>query len=78
DHKAGTLIGAKTFGKGVVQELVPLEKGGILKLTVEEYFSPKMHKINGQGIVPDITVEDGDAQLMKAISYLHGSTALHL
>ncbi|MBN6186988.1 S41 family peptidase [Aneurinibacillus sp. BA2021] len=78
DHKTGTLIGAKTFGKGVVQELVPLEKGGILKLTVEEYFSPKMHKINGQGIVPDITVEDGDAQLMKAISYLHGSTALHL
>lgn len=78
DHKMGTLIGAKTFGKGVVQELRPLEKGGILKLTVEEYFSPKMRKINGQGITPDIIVEDSDAQLLKAITYLQGSTALHL
>jgi carboxyl-terminal processing protease len=78
DDKVATVIGTKTFGKGVVQELMPLQKGGVLKLTVEEYFSPLMHKINGQGITPDIVVENSDEQVMKAVSYLHGSTSLYL
>lgn len=78
DYKVATVIGTKTFGKGTVQELIPLQKGGVLKLTVEEYFSPLMHKINGQGILPDIVVQNPDEQVMRAISYLHGSTALHL
>lgn len=78
DYKVGTVIGTKTFGKGVVQATMPLEKGGILKLTVEEYFSPEMNKINGKGIMPNIVIEKPDDQLMRAITYLNGSTALRL
>lgn len=78
DYKVGTVIGTKTFGKGIVQATMPLEKGGILKLTVEEYFSPQMNKINGKGIMPDIVIEKPDDQLMRAITYLNGSTALRL
>ncbi|AMA71718.1 hypothetical protein ACH33_01915 [Aneurinibacillus sp. XH2] len=78
DYNVAKIVGTKTFGKGTVQELVPLKQGGILKLTIEEYFSPKLRKINGHGITPDIIVENPNEQVIKAISYLHGSTALVL
>ena len=78
DHHAAWIIGTKTFGKGTVQEITPLEKGGVLKMTVEEYFSPNMHKINGKGITPDEVVQNSNEQIVKAITYLKGSTSLHL
>jgi carboxyl-terminal processing protease len=78
DNRLAYVIGTKTYGKGVVQELIPLKKGGVLKLTVEEYLSPNLRKINGKGIIPDLTIENQDEQLLKAIAYLNGSTALRL
>lgn len=72
DRKAGTLVGEKTYGKGVVQSLIPIKYGGILKLTISEYLTPNKTSINGIGIEPDIKVENTtlDLQLEKAIEIL--------
>ncbi len=75
DRKAGKIVGgAPTFGKGTVQEVITLPKGGDgIKLTVAEYFSPKMRKINGKGITPHIIVENlegEDSQLKTALELL--------
>ncbi len=75
DFEKGPVIGTKTYGKGVVQQMFPLTDGSGIKLTVSEYFSPKGRQINGKGIEPDIVVKDTrnaqgdgeDAQLNKAI-----------
>lgn len=58
DHEAATIIGANTFGKGVVQQLIQLpdEEGG-LKVTTSRYYTPDGENIHGTGIAPDIPVE---------------------
>lgn len=78
DNKLGTIIGTKTFGKGVMQEVEPLEIGGALKITIEEFRTPNGNKIHEVGITPDIEVENTkedievkiDNQLNTAIDYL--------
>lgn len=57
DHKVGTLVGTKTFGKGLVQQVVPLPDGSGLKLTVARYFTPSGVCIQDIGIEPDVIVE---------------------
>lgn len=57
DFDYGTLIGTTTFGKGVVQQTIPLTDGSAVKLTVEEYFTPSGENIHGVGISPDIELE---------------------
>ncbi|QGQ96720.1 PDZ domain-containing protein [Paenibacillus psychroresistens] len=54
DYKLATVIGTKSFGKGSVQSIFPLSNGGVLKVTIEEYLTPKNHKVNKVGITPDI------------------------
>ena len=56
DHKAATLIGEKTFGKGSVQRLVNMPDGAVLKVTVAKWYTPNGKNINKQGITPDKTV----------------------
>ena len=58
DSKAGQILGVTTYGKGTVQELVSLPRGDGLKITIAEYLSPKMNKIDGVGVRPDIMVEN--------------------
>lgn len=73
DTKAGTIVGATTFGKGTVQQVLALPRGDGIKLTIAEYFSPKMNKINGMGVKPDIEVENKageDTQLKEALELL--------
>lgn len=72
DRKAGTLIGTKTFGKGIVQTLMPVDDGSIIKMTTAEYLTPNKTSIHQKGIEPDIKVEntDKDLQLNKAIEIL--------
>lgn len=84
DFDYGTLIGTKTFGKGIVQNVKMLEDGSAYKLTVSKYYTPNGHNIHGTGIEPDIEVEyeytgDADAeeynelldsQVLKAIEVL--------
>ena len=78
DYGLATLMGGKSYGKGSVQELLPLRNGGAFKITVMHYFTPKNRNINKIGIMPDIKKEmdvtrvgrPGDTQLQAAVEYL--------
>ncbi len=77
DNDVATIIGTTTYGKGVMQEIVPIFGGeAALKLTIEEFFTPNGDKINKVGIEPDITIEDNqeteeDEQLERAIQFFN-------
>ena len=64
DYKRGTLIGAKTFGKGSVQTLIPLPDGDGIKLTIAKYYTPSGVSIHGIGIEPDIKVEEDEKYML--------------
>lgn len=75
DTGKAKVVGTKTYGKGVIQSVYLLEDNSALKLTVNEYFTPKETKINKVGIEPDYLVElpeelEEDTQLNKAIELL--------
>lgn len=80
DYGIGTIIGTKTYGKGIVQKVIGLSDGSAVKLTTDGYFTPKGNNIHGKGIEPDIVVEfDAEAyysensvdnQLEYAMDYL--------
>lgn len=70
DNKAGILVGTKTYGKGLVQQVFPLEDGSGYKLTVSQYFTPSGAYINKKGIQPDIEEKDETRQLDRALEYL--------
>lgn len=57
DHKAATIIGEKSYGKGSVQEVVHLQDGAILKVTVASWFTPAGKNISKEGVAPDVAVE---------------------
>lgn len=56
DHKRAMLVGEKTFGKGSVQSILPLEDGAAVKLTTAKYYTPSERIIHGNGIEPDFTI----------------------
>ena len=62
DHKRAIVVGTKTFGKGSVQTILPLDNNSALRLTTARYFTPKGRSIQATGIVPDIVVEASPAQ----------------
>ncbi len=63
DHGLGTIVGTRTFGKGLVQTLFPLPDGAALKVTTARYFTPNGRDIDRVGITPDRVVnESADAQ----------------
>lgn len=77
DLECATIVGTKTYGKGVIQQLLTLSNGAGLKITVEEYYTPNKTKINKVGIKPDYEVlletsitreptDANDTQLNKA------------
>lgn len=73
DRKAGIVIGAKTYGKGLVQTMLPLPDGSMIKMTTAEYLTPNFISINGIGVEPDVVIEnvnEEDLQLQKAIELL--------
>lgn len=77
DFKKATVIGTQSFGKGIVQSLLPLSDGSALKITVEKYYTPNGVNIHGTGITPDLLIEDDkatevDEQLNKGIETLGG------
>ena len=57
DYGKATIVGEKTYGKGVVQQLIKLSAGSQLKVTTAEWYTPKERSINGEGIKPDVEVE---------------------
>lgn len=62
DHGIGTLVGTTTFGKGIVQQIIPFSDGSAVKLTISSYFTPNGNDIHGIGVEPDIECKfDGEA-----------------
>lgn len=75
DHKRATIVGEKSYGKGVVQQLISMADGSAIKVTVEKYFTPSGMDIHKKGISPDYTVvldesSTVDIQLEKAVELL--------
>lgn len=70
DNGVAQLVGSKTFGKGVAQQIIPLEDGTALKITLQEYFTPRHTKVNHIGLVPEIQVNDDAAQVIEALRSL--------
>jgi carboxyl-terminal processing protease len=66
DHKRAVVLGTKTFGKGSVQTILPLDDNSALRLTTARYFTPRGRSIQATGIVPDIVVEASPAPDGKA------------
>ncbi len=56
DHKRATIVGERSFGKASVQNIIPLEDGSAIKLTVAYYYTPKGRLIHKKGIEPDVKV----------------------
>ena len=57
DHRRAIIMGTKTFGKGSVQTVIPMNNGGALKLTTARYYTPSERSIQARGIEPDIVTE---------------------
>ena len=85
DNNSAQIIGVKTYGKGVIQQVFTLPDGSVVKITTEEYVTPARNKIHKVGISPDISIdfednsvytskmlEEDDVQLQKAIEVLRG------
>ena len=80
DNGVAKIVGEKTYGKGVIQNVFTLSSGAGLKITTNEYFTPNHNKINKIGVEPDIKIDDylytgtfdleNDTQLKKAIEEL--------
>lgn len=63
DRGRSKIIGKKSFGKGIVQKLFPLENGAGAKITISEYKTPNGEKINKIGVKPDVEVENTNLDL---------------
>ena len=93
DHRRALVVGTETFGKGLVQTVVPLSRGRAIKLTTSRYYTPSGDSIHDVGVTPDIFVDDtpgfpdlslsglldreSDAQLAEAIEHLHARPVMH-
>lgn len=93
DNHRAVLVGEKTFGKGSIQGLYPLENYGGIKITVARFRTPRGEEIQGKGIQPDIPLTlaspepikdlsqdaaSDDKQLQRAIDLLHGLWAVKI
>jgi carboxyl-terminal processing protease len=93
DHRRALIVGTSTFGKGLVQTVMPLSEGRAIKLTTSRYYTPSGDSIHEKGIAPDVLVEasgdfprpgmesvvdrEGDAQLAKALERLRRQGVMH-
>ncbi len=85
DSSVGTIMGTKTFGKGVVQTIFPMPDGSAIKVTTARYLTPRNRDINHLGITPDVVVTENkrpqfgqpakDDQLTHAIQFLDDKLA---
>ena len=68
DHNKGELIGSKTYGKGLVQAVLPLTGGAGIKVTVSKYYTPSGICIQDIGIEPDVEVHLSDTYKNMPVS----------
>jgi carboxyl-terminal processing protease len=92
DHRRATIIGTTTFGKGLVQTVMPLSKGRAVKLTTSRYYTPSGDSIHEAGVLPDIVVagarqypdqdlsalidRESDTQLQQALEFLRSQRVM--
>jgi carboxyl-terminal processing protease len=72
DRDRAILVGERTYGKGSVQDIIPLSDASALKLTTGSYFTPSGRNISGKGIEPDVRVDSRGAQKQRAVDILQG------
>ena len=93
DHGRATIVGTETFGKGLVQTVMPLSRGRAIKLTTSRYYTPSGDSIQDVGIQPDVWVDDtpgfpnfslsgdldreADRQLAEAMAQLEPRLVMH-
>ncbi len=66
DQKRAVILGTKSFGKGSVQTVIPIEGHGAIRLTTARYYTPSGVSIQAKGITPDIQVEQAKLELVKS------------
>ncbi len=93
DHGRALIVGTETFGKGLVQTVMPLSRGRAIKLTTSRYYTPSGGSIHETGITPDVHVDDTpgfpdlslsgivdreqDVQLNEALGHLQNRRVMH-
>jgi carboxyl-terminal processing protease len=93
DHHRALIIGTSTFGKGLVQTVMPLSRGRAIKLTTSRYYTPSGDSIHETGIAPDVYIEgsnghpgysladkldrEADTQLIEALQRLRDQRVMH-
>jgi carboxyl-terminal processing protease len=93
DHNRATIVGTPTFGKGLVQTVMPLSKGRAVKLTTSRYYTPSGDSIHHVGIAPDVVTDEtpgfpdlslagsldreADIQLIEAMEQLQPRAVMH-
>lgn len=88
DYGLATIVGTQSFGKGIVQSVIPLYDNTAVKLTVSKYYTPKGRNIHGTGITPDVEIDleeeqkklltvpkEEDGQLQKAIEIVESKVS---
>lgn len=92
-HNRAMIVGTQTFGKGMVQTVMPLSRGRAIKLTTSRFYTPSGASIQEKGIFPDVLIEESrkpseirfhssadsrsDAQLREALSLLSPKSVMH-
>jgi len=76
DHQKATLVGTTTYGKGSVQSMFTLSNSGVLKMTVDHFYSPLGHTIDKVGISPDVVIQQADS--LKAAELMLSQSAVAL
>ncbi|MFS1513892.1 S41 family peptidase [Chengkuizengella sp. SCS-71B] len=67
EHDLATVIGQQSYGKGHIQNVIPLSNGGVISITSHEYFDPSKNTIEGVGVIPDIEVKEEIPQIISAL-----------
>jgi len=70
DNQMGVLIGEKSFGKGVFQQVIGFSDGSALKITTGEYFTPNGSVVDGVGLTPDVVLAEGEDPIDAAVAWI--------
>ena len=62
DHKRAIIMGVKSFGKGSVQTIIPVQRDSAMRLTTAKYYTPSGNSIQATGIIPDIEVKQANIE----------------
>ncbi|QJD82524.1 S41 family peptidase [Cohnella herbarum] len=72
EYGVAKLVGTKTYGKGVVQSIIPVQSGGMLKVTIQEYYTPTGKKVDKVGLTPNLVLNGAAQQLIGAFRLAGG------